>query len=149
MKQKMTAQVRREIARWIVQAAFGPVAYDLILFLAAGKLEWIWAWAQLNGIAAFLAAHPLLLIPINPELTAEREKGVRAEGVNAWDKWVAALAAGALLPLWVVAGLDARFHWTGPMPPCLHLGGLLANALGHGVQRPFLRGRPHPAGARP
>jgi protein-S-isoprenylcysteine O-methyltransferase Ste14 len=130
MKQT-TTQVRREITKWIVQAALGLVAYGLLLFLTAGTVDWIWGWAQLIIIAAFLAAHPLLLIPINPELLAEREKGFRDEGVKPWDKWIAGLAGGALFPLWVVAGLDVRFQWTGEMPIAFHVGGLLANILGY------------------
>jgi protein-S-isoprenylcysteine O-methyltransferase Ste14 len=133
MKQKITPQVRREINKWIVQAAFGWVAYGLILFLAAGRVDWIWGWAQLVVLAAFLAAHPLLLIPINPELLAERERGFRDEGVKRWDKWIAGLAGGMLLPLWVIAGLDVRFHWTGEIPIAFHVGGLLANILGYAL----------------
>jgi protein-S-isoprenylcysteine O-methyltransferase Ste14 len=133
MKQEITPQVRREITKWILQAALGWVANGLILFLAAGTVGWIWAWAQLIVLAAFLAAHPLLLIPINPELLAERETGLRGEGVKRWDRWIAGLAAGALLPLWVVAGLDVRFHWTGEVPIAVHLGGLLANILGYAL----------------
>lgn len=133
MKQKMTPQVQREITKWVVQATLGVVAYGLILFLAAGTVDWIWGWAQLIIIAAFMAAHPLLLIPINPELLAEREKGFRDEGVKRWDKWIAGLAGGMLLPLWVVAGLDVRFHWTGGMPIAFHVGGLLANILGYAL----------------
>jgi protein-S-isoprenylcysteine O-methyltransferase Ste14 len=133
MKQKMTPQVQREITKWVVQATLGVVAYGLILFLAAGTVDWIWGWAQLIIIGAFMAAHPLLLIPINPELLAEREKGFRDEGVKRWDKWIAGLAGGMLLPLWVVAGLDVRFHWTGGMPIAFHVGGLLANILGYAL----------------
>ncbi len=133
MKQKITPQVRRGIVKWIVQSALGLVAYGLILFLAAGRVDWIWGWAQLIILAAFMAAHPLLLIPINPELLAERQKGLRDEGVKTWDKWIAGLGAGMLLPMWVVAGLDIRFNWTGELPLALHLGGLLANALGYAL----------------
>ena len=133
MKRKETADVRREVAKWIIQAALGWVAYGLVLFLAAGRVDWIWGWAQLIVLAAFLAAHPLLLIPINPELLAEREKGFRDEGVKRWDKWIAGLAGGMLLPLWVIAGLDFRFQWTGEMPIAFHVGGLLANILGYAL----------------
>ena len=133
MKQEITPQVRRGILRWIVQAILGLVAYGLILFFAAGRIDWIWGWAQLLVIAAFLAAHPLLLIPIRPELLAEREKGFRDEDVKGWDKWLAGLAAGMVLPLWVVAGLDVRFGWTGPMPIIIQLAGLLVNILGYGL----------------
>jgi protein-S-isoprenylcysteine O-methyltransferase Ste14 len=133
MKHQVTPAVRREIVKWIVQAALGWVGYGVLLLLAAGRLDWIWGWAQLLIIGAFLAAHPLLLIPIDPELLAERETGLRDEGVKAWDRWIAGLGAGMLLPLWVVAGLDVRFDWTGGMPFALHLVGLLLNVLGYGL----------------
>ena len=133
MKQEITVEARRGIIRWIVQAILGLVAYGLVLFLAAGRIDWLWGWAQLVVLAAFLAAHPLLLLPINPELLAEREKGFRDEGVKGWDRWLAGLAAGSVLPLWVLAGLDVRFGWTGTMPTTIHLAGLLANILGYGL----------------
>jgi len=110
------------------------VGYGLILFLAAGKLNWVWGWVLLGTIAAFLGAHPLILVPINPDLLAEREKGILSEGVKAWDKWIAALAAGVFpVSSWVVAGLDTRFHWTWPMPLGFHLLGLLFTTLGLGL----------------
>lgn len=133
MKQEISPQVQRGIMKWIVQAVLGLVGYGLILFFAVGRVDWIWGWAQLIILAAFLAAHPLLLVPINPELLLERQKGFRDEGVKPWDKWVAGLAAGAILPMWVVAGLDVRFDWTGSIPTTLHLGGLLANVLGYAL----------------
>jgi protein-S-isoprenylcysteine O-methyltransferase Ste14 len=133
VKQQVTPAVRREIVKWIVQAAAGWVGYGVILFLAAGRLDWLWGWAQLIVVGAFLAAHPLLLIPINPELLAEREKGFRDEGVKGWDKWLGRLAGGMLFPLWVVAGLDVRFQWTGAMPIAFQVGGLLGNVLGYGL----------------
>ena len=133
MKQKITPHVRREITKWIVQAALGLVGYGVVLFLAAGTVDWFWGWAQLTILAAFMAAHPLLLIPINPELLAERERGFRDEGVKPWDRWIGIAAGGMLLPLWVIAGLDVRFHWTGEMPLAFQVGGLLANALGYAL----------------
>ena len=133
MKGVLAPAVRHEINKWITQAILGWAGYGLILFLAAGRLDWTWGWVQLLVLAAFLAAHPLLLIPINPELLAEREQGFRNEGVKGWDKWLAGLAAGMLFPLWVVAGLDIRFGWTGGIPLGMHLGGLLGEVLGYGL----------------
>jgi protein-S-isoprenylcysteine O-methyltransferase Ste14 len=133
-RHKITPQVRRAIVKWIVQAAFGLVGYGLILFLPAGRLDWIWGWGLLGVLTAFMAAHPLILVPINPELLAERGKGIWDEGVKAWDKWVASLAGGVMpVTSWVIAGLDVRFHWTGPMPLATHVSGLLVNMLGLGL----------------
>lgn len=133
MKQEMAPPVRREISKWIVQAALGWVGYGLILFLAAGRLDWAWGWVQLAVVGAVLAAHPLLLIPINPELLAEREKGFRGEEVKSWDRWLAGLAAGMVFPMWLVAGLDVRFGWTGGLPLAAHLAGLLVHVLGYSL----------------
>ena len=54
------------IIKWIVQAVLGLIGYGFILFLSAGRLDWIWGWALLIVVAAFLAAHPLILIPDQP-----------------------------------------------------------------------------------
>jgi protein-S-isoprenylcysteine O-methyltransferase Ste14 len=128
---EISPETRRAIVKWIVQAALGLPAYGLLLFLAAGRLDWVWGWALLAVLAAVLAAHPLILIPINPALLAEREKGLTDKAVKAWDRWIAGLAAG-LFPIvsWVVAGLDVRFGWTGPVPLAYHVGGLGVMVLG-------------------
>ena len=70
--QNVTPDVRRAINKWIIQAALGVVGYGAIIFLAAGTLRWVWGWALFIVLTAMIAAHPLLLIPINPELLAGR-----------------------------------------------------------------------------
>lgn len=129
--QKMTPETQRAISKWIIQAAFGLVCYGLILFLASGNLAWIWGWALMATLTAFMASHPLILMPINPELLAERQKGICDKGVKSWDKWIATLAGG-VMPIisWILAGLDVRFHWTGHIPLGYHLCGLLVMILG-------------------
>jgi protein-S-isoprenylcysteine O-methyltransferase Ste14 len=128
---RMSPETRRAIILWIVQAALGVVGYAALLFLTAGTLAWPWGWALIAVLAAFLAAHPVILIPINPELLAEREKGALAEGVKAWDKVVSMLAAGVLpVTSWIVAGLDFRFGWSSAMPVGWHLAGLTVMVLG-------------------
>jgi protein-S-isoprenylcysteine O-methyltransferase Ste14 len=109
----------------------GVIAYGVLLFLAAGRLDWVWGWVLLALLAAFLIAHPLILVPLNPDLLVERGKGLRGEGVKRWDKWVASLAAGVMpMASWIVAGLDVRFGWTGPVPLGYHYAGVIGMALG-------------------
>jgi protein-S-isoprenylcysteine O-methyltransferase Ste14 len=125
---------RREIVKWIVQAALGLVGYGLLLFFSAGRLDWVWGWVLLAVLAAFLAAHPLILIPINPALLAERERGLFDPRVKPWDRWITALAGGVFpLASWVVAGLALRFGWAGALPLAAHLGGLLVTVLGYAL----------------
>jgi len=130
---EISPETRRAIVKWIVQAICGLPAYGLLLFLSAGGVDWIWGWALLIVAAVVLLAHPLLLIPINPELLAEREKGLTDKEVRAWDRWIAGLAGAFLIASWVVAGLDVRFGWTGPIPWAYHVGGLLLVVLGYAL----------------
>jgi hypothetical protein len=73
----ISPQDRREIVKWIVQSALGLVGYGLLLFFSAGRLDWAWGWALLIVLEAFLAAHPLIPIPINPALLVERKRDLR------------------------------------------------------------------------
>ena len=130
-KQTMTPEVKRRIVSWIVQAALGFVGYSAILFLSAGRLDWVWGWVFLALLAAVLISHVLILVPINPELLAERSRGIRQEGAKGWDKWVAVFAAGmGTMGSWLVASLDARFEWSASVPLALHIGGLIGSVLG-------------------
>ena len=130
-KQKLTPGVRRRIVSWIVQAALGLVGYGAILFLSVGRLDWVWGWVFLGLLAAVLISHVLILVPINPELLAERSRGICQEGAKGWDKWVATFAAGmGTVPTWIVAALDVRFEWSASVPLTLHIGGLIGSVLG-------------------
>ena len=133
-KHEITPEYRRAIYKWILQSILGVAAYGVIIFLAAGTLDWVWGWLLLGLLAAFLAAQPLILVPINPDLLVERGKGIRDEGVKEWDKWIASLAGGVMPFIsWIVAGLDVRFGWTGSVPLVYHLVGVLGMALGFGL----------------
>ncbi len=129
----MTPEVRRAINKWVFQAALGVIGYGAIIFLAAGSLRWVWGWALIIVVTAMMAAHPLLLIPINPELLAEREKGIFDEGVKQWDKWINMGSGMMMMATWVLAGLDVRWGWTVGWPLAAHLAGLLFNILGYAL----------------
>ena len=129
----MTPEVRRGVFRWIAQAALGAVGYAAVIFLSAGTLQWFWGRVMVMIITVVLLAHPLLLIPINPELLAERQKGTRAQGVKGWDKVITTLSGMAMFLVWIVAGFDYRWGWTGPLPLWVHLGGLLFVVLGYAL----------------
>jgi protein-S-isoprenylcysteine O-methyltransferase Ste14 len=118
----------------MAQSILGLVVYGLILFLAAGRLDWVWGWVLLGIAAGILAGQPLIMILTHPELLIERGKGIVDRGVKPWDRWVAGLAGGVFpIASWVVAGLDVRFALTGPVPLAYHLGGLLVTLLGFGL----------------
>ena len=129
--QKISLEDRKTILKWCIQSAVGLVGYAAILFLAAGRLDWLWGWIFIGLMALFMASHVVLLVPINPDLLVERAGGLRQEGGKRWDRWLASLAAGVFpIVSWYVAGLDLRFAWSSPKPLAIHLIGAGAVALG-------------------
>ncbi len=129
--QKISPEDRKTILKWCVQAAFGVAGYAAILFLTAGRWDWLWGWVFIGLMAIFMASHVVLLVPINPDLLVERAGGLRQEGGKRWDRWIAALAGGVFPMIsWIVAAWDLRFGWSSPKPLAVHLIGMGAVALG-------------------
>lgn len=129
----MTPAVRSAVIRWIIQAALGALGYAAIIFLSAGTLCWVWGWVMVLIITLVLIAYPLMLLPTNPELLAERQKGTLADGVQGWDKTITTLSGAAMFLVWIVAGLDYRWGWSVPLPLWLHMLGLLLVVLGYAL----------------
>lgn len=110
----VTQLTARGVARWAAQMLVALLIAAVVLFLAAGRLDWPagWAYLALNALTQALSA--LVLIPRRPDMLAERS-AVRA-GTPGWDRWLApAVVLGGSLALIVTAGLDARFGWSGPL----------------------------------
>lgn len=56
---------KRQVARWLAREVMGIITMALILFLAAGRVEWIagWAFSHLNsavGCCYRACGHPSL-----------------------------------------------------------------------------------------
>lgn len=122
------------ILRWALQSALGVVGYGAVLFLAAGTVSWAWGWVLLVILATVVAAHVVVLVPINPELLAERQRGFRAGGTKRWDRWLAPISISfGTVAVWVVAGLELRFGWTEGMALPLHFVGLMGTLVGYAL----------------
>ena len=100
----------------------------VLLFGAAGTLAWAWGWLYLAIYFGSVLINAWFLRR-SAELVAER--GRPAESMPAWDKVLSsvwALAEFVALPL--VAGLDFRFGWTGPVDVAWHVVGAVLFAAG-------------------
>jgi len=124
-------QSRRDVARGIAarvgQIAVMFVVIGVLLFGAAGRLDWIWGWAYLGMYLASTLVNGWFLRRA-PELVAERGRPGEMPG---WDRAIGGLwsiAQFVLLPL--VAGLDVRFGWTGPVAVASNVAGILVFASG-------------------
>jgi protein-S-isoprenylcysteine O-methyltransferase Ste14 len=127
----LSAGNRRSIAAGITRrigtVALFFVAIAAILFLAAGRLDWSWAWVYLGICLVSVLVNGTIMLRTNPETIAERG---RPQATKDWDKVVGGLWALAIyvaLPL--VAGLNARFGWAGDPGLGWHVAGAVALAL--------------------
>jgi protein-S-isoprenylcysteine O-methyltransferase Ste14 len=122
----------RGLVRWAIRGVSFKVFVAAILFLAAGRLDWLWAWLYVGIFLAFDAATALAVIPRSPGLLIERTSV--GEGTKKWDIALFSLSAG-FLPMiaWLLAGLDERFGWTAALPLWLHVAGAAITALGYGI----------------
>lgn len=123
----LTAGITKRVGQLLIQA----LVLAVLLFLSAGRLDWLWGWVYLATFVLGVAINGAILWRKNPSLIAERAKGAQAD-TKGWDK-VLTLAYGLLasLGLQLVAGLDQRFGWTPPLPQWLHLAGLGLSLLGY------------------
>ena len=95
----------------LIRAVLGILLFFAVLFVPAGRLDWVEGWAFL---LAFLAGAVVILIwglLRAPDLMAERRK--MAGDAKGWDKAILVANSVLLIAVLVVAGLDAcRFGWS-------------------------------------
>ncbi len=122
--------VAEGIAARLGQIVIVFVLEGAILFLAAGRLVWVWAWVFLAVYLISVLINSAFLLRTSPETIAERGKPGEMKD---WDKIVSGLWSVAqfiLLPL--VAALDVRFGWTQGLSLAVHIAGTIAFAAGLG-----------------
>jgi protein-S-isoprenylcysteine O-methyltransferase Ste14 len=122
--------IERGIMRWAGQMIAALVIAWVILFLAAGRLDWTAGWVYLGMNFLTQALSAIVLLPRRPDMLAERSK-VR-EGTKDWDRVLApAIVVFGTPAVLITAGLDARFGWSAPIGSSLWG---LALALAFGSQ---------------
>jgi protein-S-isoprenylcysteine O-methyltransferase Ste14 len=125
------AKTTRGVVRWLVRETMGTAMLIAILFLCAGRWDWVWGWALVIITALWIGGTAVTVIPRNPELLAERVGPTK--GAKTWD--TAILGAYGLVGIvrYIVAGLDVRYEWTTGFSPVLQVIALIVTALGYAL----------------
>lgn len=124
-------ETRRGVTRWLRRETMGIIMAAVILFLCAGRLDWMAGWATVGTLAFWVVATALAVIPRHPQVLAER-LGPRKDA-KAWDTAIVGLIGVVVLALYLVAGLDARYGWTTGFPVAAQTAGLFATLLGYAI----------------
>ncbi len=127
----MSPQVKRGVIRWGVREAMGVVMLALLLFLAAGTVNWIAGWAMVVVMAGWVIATAIVVIPRRPELLAERVGPKK--GAKTWDTILLSLYGLAMMIMWIVAGFDQRYGWSSGIEPMAQIIAMLLVIAGHAL----------------
>jgi protein-S-isoprenylcysteine O-methyltransferase Ste14 len=118
---------------WLRFVAF-TLLLPAVLFIAVGRLDWVWAWVYVGIVVFFTLVSRIAVIRTNPDLIAERAQSLEREDVRGWDRLILffLLLIGPL-SMMIVAGLDERFGWSPQISVALRLVALAIMVLGYTV----------------
>ncbi len=121
-------EIQRGVVRRVLQVALMVVFQASILFLAAGRLDWVWGWVYIGVYLVIAPINALFLLRYSPETIADRAD---ARGMRDWDKVVGGLfGVMYFIVLLLVAGLDTRYGWSGEVDLWIHIIGAVGSLLG-------------------
>ncbi|MGE5223861.1 MAG: methyltransferase family protein [Omnitrophica WOR_2 bacterium] len=127
-KTESRSDVLSGIALRAIQISVGLIVLAVILFLSAGRLDWIWAWVFLGIYLVSISINSIFMLRTRRETIAERS---RPKEMKDWDKIISGLwSIAQFLVIPLVAGLDLRFGWTREPGIPWHLAGAALFALG-------------------
>jgi protein-S-isoprenylcysteine O-methyltransferase Ste14 len=107
------------------------VVVPFLPLLISGQWDWWEAWVYaLVGVLGFVISR-VLVARRHPDLIAERARYLQHADAKPWDRQLSLSlgVGGALIPL--VAGLDARFDWSGSYSLAVILLSLLGIVAGY------------------
>lgn len=117
--------MRTLIVRAMLGLVFLVVVLGLALFISAGTLRFWHAWAYLAVFALCTLLITLYLIRYDQQLLSRRVQAGPLAETQRSQQLIQSLANLLFLGLFIVPGLDARFHWS-QVPPAVSV---LADAL--------------------
>jgi protein-S-isoprenylcysteine O-methyltransferase Ste14 len=121
----------RRVARYVLRETLGLVVMGVALFWAAGRVDWWPGWAALAVMLGWILATGILVVRVNPGWLAERLGPQK--GAKRWDVVIMSLLGLAQLVRYIVAGLDARYHWTTGVPVAAQAGALMVCVAGYAM----------------
>lgn len=121
----------KTVAKGLVSASLGLVAFGLMLFLPAGTFHYWQAWVFLAVFALSTWIPSVYLMRVNPAALDRRMRGPFAE-TRTLQRIVIAVLFICFPAMFVVSALDHRFGWS-PVPAAVSLVGDALVAVGLGI----------------
>ncbi len=100
------------IVRVVIMLVLVLVVIPLLPILISGRWGWREAWMMaVIFILSFIVSRAIVRRK-NPEILVERVNYNQHKNTQPWDKWLSPVVAFGSVFMFLVAGLDALFHWS-------------------------------------
>jgi protein-S-isoprenylcysteine O-methyltransferase Ste14 len=119
------------IVRRFIQLMIIIILQAVILFFAAGRLDYGEGWAYLVQYVGFIVLNAILLMSGNKDLIEERSRIL--ENTKGWDRVVSVFYGLFGLGMLLVAALDARWGWSPHLGLAPQIIAWVIMALGYGM----------------
>jgi len=113
-------ETKRNVMRRVGQMVIFDCLIALLLFASAGSLDWQYAWLY-TAVMVLIQLGGAFFMP----LAVLAERGSKKENTEKWDRVVTRLIIPSFLSVYLVAGLDFRWHWSADLATAWHLGAAL------------------------
>jgi protein-S-isoprenylcysteine O-methyltransferase Ste14 len=116
----------------LLKLVLGVLAMAALIFVPAGRLDWVMGWAVVGLHLALFLVMTFVLRRHDPTLIAERSRVVTPD-TKGWDKVVTLVLSLVGLGALILGGLDHRFGLSPRMPLAVQIAGLALAALGYSL----------------
>ncbi len=111
--------MEKNIFRRGIQTVLILFLQGFLLFISAWTLKWMWAW-----IFILLGVIILIINAIVIPREVIEERGKKKDNVKKWDKMLTTINIIPSLGIYIISGLDHRFHWTKDFLPVINIMGI-------------------------
>jgi protein-S-isoprenylcysteine O-methyltransferase Ste14 len=116
--------------KWFRATLIGMLIIGLLLFIAAGRMDWLWGWVYL---LSYLVIGIVTWLVVDPDLLQERLTRRHADQ-KPWDRvWLGIYGTLESMALPLAAGLQIRLQGMPETPLALSILALILYALGWSV----------------
>jgi protein-S-isoprenylcysteine O-methyltransferase Ste14 len=120
-----------QVARIVVMLLLVLVVIPLLPILISGRWDWWQAWIMAAVFLLSFIVSRILAARRTPDILKERANYGQHENTQPWDKWLSPLVAFGSVFVFLVAGLDARYHWSAGFSLPVELLGLVLLLAGY------------------
>lgn len=126
-------KIKRGALRWLFRETFGNLFLIAILFGIVGRWDWWNGWALSGIYILWSLGSVLFILPVNPQMLAERQiSGVKKDSKK-WDLVLVSLMGLFMFVMYIVACLDVRNGWSPSFPLPVQITGVVVAAIGYVV----------------